>query len=119
MNRSSILSPGKGLKAVTIASTEVETGVSHCHGEFESIMLPARNPSSALPGVKVAKCVVRRTILPDEAGVVVAIPKAEVLMTKEVIRTPRRPKRTNLDLGNMIMLIRMSQGQMTLKCMMR
>ena len=104
---------------MAIASTEVEPGLSLGHGEILSIALPATNPSSALPGVKVARHVVRRTILPNVEGVVVTIPKAGVPKTREIRRSPRRARRTNLDLRNMIMLIRMSQCQMTLKCMMR
>ena len=100
-----------------IASTEVGAGHSHSHWEIASIVLPATNLSSALPRVNVVNSVVRRTILPDVAGLVVSISKAGVPKTREVRMAPRRVKRTNL--GNMITLIRISWGQMTLKCMMR
>ena len=76
--RSSILSAGDGLKAMAKASTKVGAGPSYGQGEIASIVLPATNPSSALPGVKVAKNVVQRLILPNVAGVVVAVPKAGV-----------------------------------------
>ena len=119
MISSSVLSTRKVLKAMAIASTEVGAGLSHSHGEIASIVLPATNLSSALSEVKVAKHVGRRIISSDVAGVVVAIPKAGVPKTREVRRDPRRERRTNLDLGNMIMLIKLSWVQITLKCTMR
>ena len=118
MNRSSILSAGEGLKAVAVSNTEVGASVSPGHGEIASIVLPATKPSSTLLGVKVVKSVVRGTILPDVAGMIIPILKAGVPKPRKFRRAPRRARRTNLDLGNMIMLIRMSQDQMTLKCMM-
>ena len=75
MIRSSVLSTGEGLKSVAIASTIVGAGLSYGHREIAIILLPTTNPSSALPGVKVAKSVVRRTILPIVAGVVLPFPK--------------------------------------------
>ena len=64
---SSILYTKEGLKAMAIASTELGAGLSHGQEENVSIVQPATNPSSALPRVKVAKCVVRKTILPNVA----------------------------------------------------
>ena len=63
---------------MAIASTEFGAGFSHGHWDIASIVLPVTIPGSVLPGVKVAKSVVRKTILPDVAGVVVTIPKAGV-----------------------------------------
>ena len=69
---------------LTIASTEVEVSISNGHREIASIVLPATNPNSALSAVKVAKHVVRRTILPNFAGLVIAISKAGVPKSREV-----------------------------------
>ena len=113
MTRCSFLFAMEGLKAMTVASTKVGAGLSHSHREIASIVLPATNPSSALSGIKIAKSVVR-IIFPNVPGLVVPIPKSWVPKAREIRMAPER---ANLDLGNMIVLIRISWSQMTLTCM--